>query len=182
MAIPGHGAFLLSFLILECVVTFVGVIKSKKDMADVSSLTGMISALRAEVEQDSITPERLGYLLQCIVDHLSSYADAVRVGTLEQGLTNALSRVSSLEGHDVVLDSDIAEIRRIINVMSRVIQTNGTVLENLGARVVRNEGALMELQEVVGSLGEVYCTESEYNAMVESGTVDANKKYYIYES
>lgn len=41
-------------------------------MADVNSLTDMISALRAEIEQDSITPERLGYLLQCIVDTLPS--------------------------------------------------------------------------------------------------------------
>ena len=116
-------------------------------MADVSSLTDMISALRAEIEQDSITPERLGYLLQCIVNLLSSYADEVWVRTLEQKLNNALSRVSTLEGHDVELDSEINE-----------------------------------LQAIVGSLGEVYCTESQYNELVDSGTVDANKKYYIYES
>ena len=182
MTLRGCGAFLLSFLILGYVVTFVGVIKSKIVMADVSSLTGMISASRAEVEQDSITPERLGYLLQCIVDHLSSYADAVWVGTLEQGLTNALSRVSSLEGHDVVLDSDIAEIHRIINNMNSVIQENCADLESLGARVGSTESNILDLQVEVGKLGEVYCTESEYNALVDNGTVDPNKKYFIYES
>lgn len=41
-------------------------------MAEIEDVMGLISALRAEVEQESITPERLGYVLQCMVDRLSS--------------------------------------------------------------------------------------------------------------
>lgn len=38
------------------------------------------------------------------------------------------------------------------------------------------------LRSVVENLNEVYCTEAEYNEMVDAGTIDPNTKYYIYES
>ncbi len=41
-------------------------------MVDTSQLTDLISALRAETEANSVTPERVGYLLQQIVDKLPS--------------------------------------------------------------------------------------------------------------
>lgn len=41
-------------------------------MVDTSQLTELISALRAETEADSVSPERVGYVLQLIVDSLES--------------------------------------------------------------------------------------------------------------
>ena len=41
-------------------------------MVDTSQLTELISALRAETEADSVSPERVGYVLQRIVDGIES--------------------------------------------------------------------------------------------------------------
>lgn len=42
--------------------------------------------------------------------------------------------------------------------------------------------AINTLQATVDDFAEVYCTEEEYNAMIDAGTIDPNTKYFIYES
>ena len=51
---------------------------------DISNLTSLINALRAETQEDSITPESLGALLQKIVDLLGSAANDTTVQQLVQ--------------------------------------------------------------------------------------------------
>lgn len=51
---------------------------------DISNLTSLINALRAETQEDSITPESLGALLQRIVDVLGDAASDFTVQQLEQ--------------------------------------------------------------------------------------------------
>ena len=51
---------------------------------DISNLTSLINALRAETQEDSITPESLGALLQKIVDVLGSAASNLTVQQLVQ--------------------------------------------------------------------------------------------------
>ena len=53
---------------------------NRNDM-DISNLTSLINALRAETQEDSITPESLGALLQRIVDVLG---DAASDFTMQQ--------------------------------------------------------------------------------------------------
>ena len=51
---------------------------------DISNLTSLINALRAETQEDSITPESLGALLQRIVDVLGDAASDFTVQQLVQ--------------------------------------------------------------------------------------------------
>ena len=51
-------------------------------MIDTNALTGLISALRAETERDSISPENVGYILQQIVNLFPDLD--LRVTTLEE--------------------------------------------------------------------------------------------------
>ena len=48
--------------------------QTAKDMIDTTSLTALISAFRAEVTQNSISPEKVGSILQQIADLLATAA------------------------------------------------------------------------------------------------------------
>ena len=97
-------------------------------MAEKDDILALISAMRAETEESSLTPDRVGYLLQRMVQLLDGYADNVTVGVIRQDLERALREMEAL------------------------------------------------------AAAEVYCTEAEYNQMIDSGSIDPNIKYLIYES
>ena len=58
-------------------------------MVDTSQLTELISALRAETEADSVSPERVGYVLQKIVDILPSLDSSELVANVTAALETA---------------------------------------------------------------------------------------------
>lgn len=151
-------------------------------MVDNSDLEGLISALRAEVEADSIDPERVGYILSRIVERLDSYADSVEVSVISQSLSSALRRIGSLETDTVQLASDLATLRHGVSLLAHVVDVNGNQLNVLNERVSVNSSAITQILTQMAALGKVYCTEAEYNEMVDAGTIDPNTKYYIYES
>ena len=58
-------------------------------MVDTSQLTELISALRAETAADSVSPERVGYVLQKIVDILPSFDSSELVANVTAALETA---------------------------------------------------------------------------------------------
>lgn len=114
----------------------------------------LIAALRAEVEVESVSPERVGYLLARMVGLLDEYAPAV----------------------------DLSSLRQYVTQLKRQVDINGDGLDRLASDFGLMQGSLRIVAEQLEALAEVYCTEAEYNAMVDAGTIDADTKYYIYES
>ena len=49
-------------------------VSNSKDMIDTTALTALITAFRAEVTQNSISPEKVGSILQQIADLLATAA------------------------------------------------------------------------------------------------------------
>ena len=70
----------------------------------------------------------------------------------------------------------------ILNNLSRTVQVNGAQLDLLSNRVAAMTSSIEALEVALGALAEVYCTEAEYNQMIDSGSIDPNIKYFIYES
>ena len=114
----------------------------------------LIAALRAEVEVESVSPERVGYLLARMVGLLDEYATAV----------------------------DLSSLRQYVTQLKRQVGINGDGLDRLASDFGLMQGSLRIVAEQLEALAEVYCTEAEYNAMVDAGTIDPNTKYFIYES
>ena len=52
--------------------------QTAKDMIDTTALTALITAFRAEVTQNSISPEKVGSILQQIADLLATAAPGSR--------------------------------------------------------------------------------------------------------
>lgn len=63
-------------------------------MTDTSNLTQLISALRAETESASISPENLGYILQSIVDFLPNLDDSGMAGDIASAKANAATALT----------------------------------------------------------------------------------------
>ena len=114
----------------------------------------LIAALRAEVEVESVSPERVGYLLARMVGLLDEYATAV----------------------------DLSSLRQYVTQLKRQVDINGDGLDRLASDLGLLQGSLRAVAEGLGALNEVYCTEAEYQAMADAGTLDPGTKYYIYES
>ena len=66
-------------------------------MVDTTNLTALVTALRAETERDSISPERLGYVLQQIVDYLPSLDSSGLSGDVASALSTARSALSAAQ-------------------------------------------------------------------------------------
>lgn len=66
--------------------------------------------------------------------------------------------------------------------LQRQVDINGDGLDRLASDFGLMQGSLRIVAEQLEALAEVYCTEAEYNAMVDAGTIDPNTKYFIYES
>ena len=114
----------------------------------------LIAALRAEVEVESVSPERVGYLLARMVGLLDEYAEQVDLSTLSQYVSR----------------------------LKRQVDINGDGLDRLASDLGLLQGSLRAVAEQLEALAEVYCTEAEYQAMADAGTLDQDTKYYIYES
>lgn len=63
-------------------------------MIDTSNLTQLISALRAETESASISPENLGYILQSIVDFLPNLDTSGMAENVTQAKANAATALT----------------------------------------------------------------------------------------
>ncbi len=66
--------------------------------------------------------------------------------------------------------------------LQRQVDINGDGLDRLASDFGLMQGSLRIVAEQLEALAEVYCTEAEYNAMIDAGTIDPNTKYFIYES
>lgn len=66
--------------------------------------------------------------------------------------------------------------------LQRQVDINGDGLDRLASDFGLMQGSMRIMAEQLEALAEVYCTEAEYNAMVDAGTIDPNTKYFIYES
>lgn len=142
----------------------------------------LIAALRAEVEVESVSPERVGYLLQRMVGLLDEYAEQVEVDGLRQSLTNVTSRVTSCEDELSEHGEEIDTVKRVVSTLKRQVDINGDGLDTLASDFGLLQGSLREMAEQLETLAEVYCTEAEYQAMADAGTLDPDTKYFIYES
>lgn len=67
-------------------------------MVDTTELSGLIAALRAETESESISPDRLGYVLQQIVDFLPGLDSSGLSGDVATALSTARSALSTAQG------------------------------------------------------------------------------------
>lgn len=102
--------------------------------------------------------------------------------TGESGKTITLPLGSADAGLVLATSGDIADIMAIITNMSHYITADGTRINELSNGLVASNSRIQALEVAVGALGEEYLTEADYNALVDAGTVDPNKKYFIYES
>lgn len=67
-------------------------------MVDTSQLTELISALRAETEANSVSPERVGYVLQQIVDFLPTLDSSGLTNDVATALSTARQALSTAQG------------------------------------------------------------------------------------
>ena len=67
-------------------------------MVDTTELTELISALRAETEANSVSPERVGYVLQQIVDSLPSLDQSGLTDDVTTALATARQALTSAQG------------------------------------------------------------------------------------
>ena len=102
--------------------------------------------------------------------------------TGESGKTITLPLGSAEAGLVLATSDDISNLMGILNNLSRTVQVNGAQLDLLSNRVAAMTSSIEALEVALGALAEVYCTEAEYNQMIDSGSIDPNIKYFIYES
>ena len=76
----------------------------------------------------------------------------------------------------------INALRQHVSRLQHQVDINGEGLDTLTSRFGQLFYTVSALADKLGELAEVYCTEAEYNAMVDAGTIDPNTKYFIYES
>lgn len=99
-------------------------------MVDISTLSSIISTLRMETEKDSISPERVGYILQCILDLLGGTytAEEVResLRKLQAELTNDYrSRIADLKSYtDKQIADNTAYIKQVENLFQLLYQSD----------------------------------------------------------
>lgn len=85
----------------------------KETKMDITTLTQLIDAFRAETAQDAITPDSLGQLLQKIVNLLGDAADSSVVETLNTWRENLTSARSLIK--DIRLTSDSSSVTFVID-------------------------------------------------------------------
>lgn len=102
--------------------------------------------------------------------------------TGESGKTIALPLGSAEAGLTLATSADTANCLRLIGLLNHQAEINAAAIDSLSSRYDLMNSTVQSLAVAVGALAEVYCTEAEYNELVESGTVNLNTKYFIYES
>ncbi len=102
--------------------------------------------------------------------------------TGESGKTITLPLGSAEAGLTLATSADTANCLRLIGLLNHQAEINAAAIDSLSSRYGLMNSTVQSLAVAVGALAEEYLTETEYNALVDAGTVDPNKKYFIYES
>ena len=129
-------------------------------MAEKDDILELISAMRAETEESSLTPDRVGYLLQRMVQLLDGYADTVSVGVIRQEVDRALREVAALQAENLSQAEELTRLLGILTRLSNVVQVNGRQLDILSSRVSSNTDRIAALEDSrpdpsVGSVTDV---------------------------
>lgn len=101
--------------------------------------------------------------------------------TGESGKTITLPLGSAEAGLALATSADISYVLQLIGLLNHQAEINAAAIDTLSSRFDLMNGVVQNLAAAVGALAEVYCTESEYQELIDAGTVDPNVKYFIYE-
>lgn len=104
------------------------------------------------------------------------------INRIDSQLTNVTSRVTSCEDELSEHGDEIDTMKRVVSALQHQVDINGDGLDTLTSDFGLMQGSLRAVTEQLETLAEVYCTEAEYQAMADAGTLDPDTKYYIYES
>lgn len=129
-------------------------------MANKDDVMALISALRAETEESSLTPDRVGYVLELMLSLLDGYADTVSVGVIRQEVDRALREVAALQAENLSQAEELTRLLGILTRLSNVVQVNGRQLDILSSRVSSNTDRIAALEDSrpdpsVGSVTDV---------------------------
>lgn len=89
---------------------------------------------------------------------------------------------TAIEAYKAEMWTGINTVSSNLSRLQRQVDINGDGLDRLASDFGLMQGSMRIMAEQLEALAEVYCTEAEYNAMVDAGTIDPNTKYFIYES
>lgn len=89
---------------------------------------------------------------------------------------------TAIEAYKAEMWTGINTVSSNLSRLQRQVDINGDGLDRLASDFGLMQGSLRIVAEQLEALAEVYCTEEEYNAMIDAGTIDPNTKYFIYES
>ena len=137
-------------------------------MVDTSQLTELIWALRAETEANSVSPERVGYVLQQIVNFLPSLDSsgltsdvATALATARQALSAAQSATSTAQAAQTAATS-----------AQNVANSASTAATDASRLATAATNAVNELTELVGLL-QTASAEATQTAKAASAAVAA---------
>lgn len=77
-----------------------------------------------------------------------------------------------------VLNGDISTLDSRLTIAEQSISSLATRETDMESSVTSLASAVNNLTE---KTKEVFCTQSEYDALVDAGTIDSSTKYYIFE-
>lgn len=117
-------------------------------MVDTTELTGLISALRAETEADSVSPERVGYVLQQIVNFLPSLDSSGLTDDVATALATARQALTSAQGATTTAQSAQTAATSAQNVANAASSTANAASTLAG----QCESAVAALTTLVGQL------------------------------
>lgn len=117
-------------------------------MVDTSQLTELISALRAETEADSVSPERVGYVLQQIVDFLPSLDSSGLTSDVATALNTARTALSTAQSATTAAQSAGTAATSAQNVANSASSTAAEAQRLADAATA----AVSELTTLVGTL------------------------------
>lgn len=147
----------------------------------------LIAFIASTEDTGSVTNQIVARVLDYLNTHTQDAEDAISllasaIETLQGRIADKadLSATYTRGVIDSLLSGKVSN--RDFILLSRKVDINGEGLDELASQYGILRGSLIALQSAVGALAEVYLTEAEYNELVEAGTVNADTKYYIYES
>ena len=111
--------------------------KNKKTMNHevFDELTALIDALRAETQANSITPERLGSIIQRIVDILPDLDDSAIAATVssaltaaQSALTQAQAAISAAQAAEAAASGVVEQVASYANDIAQALSTATTAM------------------------------------------------------
>lgn len=96
-----------------------------------SDLTSLISALRSETRENSISPEYLGSVLQSITDRLATAAASSELESLQAALDSVSKNGGSATAVEVALQTTVSEHTKQITAINSQISSINTQISSL---------------------------------------------------